>query len=935
MPFDPSQISENLVFDGAVGLATAGVLAVVFASATAWLLWRDRRGLGTRWAIAFWVLRMAAVGAVLWMLVGPMRETIDRSTKPLSIAILADGSQSMEVVDPPDPVDSLRWSLASASDTERSALTLCDRASVAVGAAWLECQKAKRLLAEHRPLRQIENASKAMQTALGRVARHCQEIASQDSRQAEFAERVSRIDTLLQGPVAASFEALQLALQDQGESVVGDIAASLESLNNSLLGLRRRIDSLTRDLVAHEVNDRTNRTWEADNLTRAEKTTRALDALERRVLNKLSDKVRIRRFRFDQRLTPVTAGDGWGEAPLGLDAKSSANLPVTNLAAVLQQLAKDRTAESTCLALVLSDGRHNDPSGPAPQDVASELADLPVYIIPVGSSATVRDIRLHRVEAPSAVVEKDSAVIDAIVTAFDCDGLSTEIVLRHDGQEIDRQSLQFEGERIDRRVQFHIKADQVGWQDYELEVQPLDDEANVANNVAPLSLEVVQDKFRILLADGVSRWEYRYLQQLFRRDKHIEFDELLFYPRLRGTGDMAANPRFPEKVEDWAQYDVIILGDVDARQFSKASQRSLSEYVRQGGGHLIVIAGRDHMPRGYAKQPLGELLPVERVRGQILPGDYSLTLTTEGQLHSALMIEDTTQASEESWRTIYHRHPIQRLSNYCRPKPTARTLIQAIPIEKSAVVLEEADQDVKAFLCWHRVGAGRVVYFAAPQTYLLRFRRGDRLHHRFWGQMLRWITAASAGSGSDLVRFTTNHTRYERNEPIEVTVWLKDQTGRPLADQTVHAEAKTLNATVATILLEPDSEVAGRYSGAFEGLSPGAYEVVIGGPAVEQLAPAEGETGPIRSMVTVESSDNIEMLDTRCNRVLLEQVTEMTGGQMVPPTAMDEVLKLVSLSPETSETVVRAPLWNRWSNLWIVLGCLFVEWIVRKRKGLV
>jgi len=88
-------------------------------------------------------------------------------------------------------------------------------------------------------------------------------------------------------------------------------------------------------------------------------------------------------------------------------------------------------------------------------------------------------------------------------------------------------------------------------------------------------------------------------------------------------------------------------------------------------------------------------------------------------------------------------------------------------------------------------------------------------------------------------------------------------------------------------------------------------------------------------MVTIESSDNIEMLDTRCNRPLLEQIAKMTGGQVVPPTAIDEVLKLASLSPEVTETVHRTPLWNRWKNLWIVLGCLSVEWIVRKRKGLV
>ena len=936
MPVEQLQSMESLVFDGAVSPATAVALAWAFAAATAWLSWRDRGELGTPWAVAFWMLRMTAVGVALWMLAGPTRETIHRSTTPQSIAIFADDSQSMEVVDPLQPADALRWALASASDAELSTVTLGDRADAAVGAAWLKCQQAKRQLAAHQPLRQITRSVEAVRVALDRTARYCQAIASQgDPLQGDFTERVERVDTLLRGPAADALDALESTCQSTGESVVGDLTTLLETLSDQLLGVRRRIKSLTRDLVARQTSDLAGRAGEADGLSRREKTTRMLDALERSALADLSEKVRVRRFHFDRRLTPVAAGGAWEQSLSKPETSQPDDQAATNLTAVLQELARDRAAEKTRVAVILTDGRHNDPRVPAPQDVASELADLPVYLVPVGSSQTVRDLRLLRVEAPSAVVEKDTIVIEAIVTAQDCDGLATDIVLRHEGQEIDRQSLQFEGQWIDRRVQFQIEAARLGWQEYELEVEPLEDEASVANNAASISLEVIKDKFRILLADGISRWEFRYLEQLFRRDKHVEFDELLFHPRLRGTGDLAANPRFPEQADDWARYDVVILGDVDPRQLSAASQRSLDEYVRRRGGHLIVIAGRDYMPRGYDQQPLGELLPVERVEGNMWPGGYTLALTVEGQLHRALMIEDSARASEAAWRTIYQRNPVQGLSRYCRPKPTARTLIQAVPAESSVAIDTGAGQEVQqAFLCWQRVGAGRVVYLAAPRTYQLRFRRGDRLHHRFWGQMLRWITAASVGSGSERVRLSTDRTRYKPNEPVEVTVWLKDQTGRPLADQTVHAEARTLKETVATILLEPDAEIAGRYANIFAGLSAGVYEIVIGGPAVEKLAPAEGENRPVRTLVTVEASDQIEMLDTRGNRSLLEQIAETTGGQVVPPTAVAEVLELNSLAPEVTETVVRTPLWNRWTNLWIVLGCLFVEWIVRKQKGL-
>ena len=104
---------------------------------------------------------------------------------------------------------------------------------------------------------------------------------------------------------------------------------------------------------------------------------------------------------------------------------------------------------------------------------------------------------------------------------------------------------------------------------------------------------------------------------------------------------------------------------------------------------------------------------------------------------------------------------------------------------------------------------------------------------------------------------------------------------------------------------------------------------------IRSLMATEENLGQVRTLITVEASDNLEMLDTSANHTLLQQVAKITGGQVLPPTAMSEVIELASLTPEVTETVRRKPLWNRWANLWIVFGCLAVEWTVRKYKGLV
>jgi hypothetical protein len=84
----------------------------------------------------------------------------------------------------------------------------------------------------------------------------------------------------------------------------------------------------------------------------------------------------------------------------------------------------------------------------------------------------------------------------------------------------------------------------------------------------------------------------------------------------------------------------------------------------------------------------------------------------------------------------------------------------------------------------------------------------------------------------------------------------------------------------------------------------------------------------------VQANASPELVDTRSDRALAQQIADVTGGQMAPPTAVEEILELTDLEPIVSERVERRPLWVQWKYLWIVFACLQVEWVIRKWKGL-
>ena len=274
----------------------------------------------------------------------------------------------------------------------------------------------------------------------------------------------------------------------------------------------------------------------------------------------------------------------------------------------------------------------------------------------------------------------------------------------------------------------------------------------------------------------------------------------------------------------------------------------------------------------------------------------------------------------------------------CRCRPCGN-LIAAVPRGPETQV-----QDSSAtFLCWQPVGRGRIVYLSGPDTYRLRFLRGDSLHYRFWGQLMRWAIASDLAAGNQLVRIRTSQTRYETDQSIDVEVELLDAEGGAVIASGDAKDELFLRLSsgegASEIPLAAEEERAGHYRAEIRSLPAGVYQVQPAGTLVESLLPIEDSdatavAGPALATFTVQADLPMELVDTRCNRVLAGQVSGLTGGQVLPPTAVAEILELTNLDPVITYSVQRQPLWLRWKYLWFVFGLLQTEWIIRKWRGL-
>lgn len=938
MPHDPAKAVETLerfAFEGPLSPFWVVLLGLVLAVLFTTTLWFERRLTRKSLVPVFWCLRAVVLAIAIWMLLEPTRIKIERRSTPKSIAIVADVSDSMQAVDPPDEQEDVRWRAAGGWQEHNSLIALGDRTVAAMAAARGEFQQAVAILERGGRTPLLAAALDATRRALERAAANYQAMPRLLGQSpGDLRPQIEALSRALTDSLLPAVEALAArTAHPSALTPVAAPAADVGSVASELESVARRARGIAGALAARPAEaPRPSGDSSLKTKSRLDKVAALLEFAEGSWIRQLEPQVRVRRYAFDNVATAL-AGTTWGDVFSGRgsqsDAADRAARSSTNLSALLERIGRDAGGEMIETVIVLTDGRHNDPLGRDPREAAASLGKLPIYFVPIGSSKALRDVILHHVNAPQAVAKNDSIVIDAIVSTYDCQGEELEVELSTPEGVVERQRLAPTSDRSDHRVSFTTPAAELGRHDYVLKVRPVTEEATNDNNSESFTVDVVDDEITVLLADNLPRWEFRYLSNLFLRDEHIKCDQLIFNPQLAASGNLQAQLDFPTDVDGWSRYRVIILGDLVPTQLSEASQRSLKQYLTQRGGALILIAGREGMPQAFAGSPLAELLPVEQTgAAPDAAQGYALLPTPEGQSSVAVQVAGDFAASERVWRDVYHSLPVYDLSEYCQPKRTSHSLIGAVPRTQAGTASD------RSFLCWQTVGRGRVVFLAAPVSYQLRLRSGDRYHHAFWGQLVRWSIAPDLAPGSKTVRISTDKKRYDFNEPVAVTMQLFTAAGEPVRNAQVRAAAQREDRTVGSVDLTEDETIPGRYHGRFEHLEPGQVQIQAVGQAVADLLAEEKFTAAVTAPVVIAPLLLGEMRDTRSNRPLLEQIAELTGGQVIAPTVVDEVVRWAPLSPHIDETTSRRPLWDSWLCLCLICGCLIAEWIIRKRVGL-
>ena len=570
--------------------------------------------------------------------------------------------------------------------------------------------------------------------------------------------------------------------------------------------------------------------------------------------------------------------------------------------------------------VILSDGDWNVGKSPVEAAAKYRMKGVPVFAVAVGSKVPLPDLELASMDAPTFGIAGKPIRIPFSVSSTLGQDRDIRVTLNVNENATATQVL-----RVPAMSQ---STSSITWTppatgDYKLTMKVPKDakELLVDNNAISAPIAIRQERLEVLVIESYPRWEYRYLRNALERDPGVKVSCLLFHPELPKVGGGRGYIKTFPTASELSRFDVVFVGDVGIgpKQLSEQQAQELRQLVSAQAAGLVFLPGRYGFQETLNISALADLLPVvvDPARttgvGSSAPGHFALTSTGQRSLFTKLA--ETDQANADIWRTLPGFHWYAAVK---RATPGSEVL---------AVHSQEATEAGRVpLLVTKTYGTGKVLFMGTDSAWKWREGVEDRYHYRFWGQVARWMAYQRQMADGQSMRLFYSPDRPRVDDVVSLNANVLSATGGPLNEGTVVVQAISPSGKTQTVRLQSGEEDAwGLFTGSLTATEPGNYRLVA----------TCAETGAsVQAELSVQGL-NRERQGKLARFDVLEEITSMTNGRLVPVSDVQSLLDDLAVLPDPEPTMHRTRIWSHpaWCAALIVLMGVF--WTGRKIIGAV
>lgn len=646
----------------------------------------------------------------------------------------------------------------------------------------------------------------------------------------------------------------------------------------------------------------------------------------------------------------------------------------TEIGTALSQLLGQFRGENLSAVVILSDGCNN--AGTVPSSAADLAREqrVPIYVMGIGNPKHPKDIYVANLLVNDTLLVDDAADFVADIQAWGYDNEDADIQLfeRPEGgefKEVARQTVKLlpEGKRLPVRLEY--TPHEPGEKMYKVEIKVRPDEARTDNNSESTAVTVVEGKLRVLYVASEPIWEYRVLSRALIQDKMIHtacwlqsadpqftqdgdesIDKLpddasaLVRREKAETADPKAAPAADvdpkKKKKEYTGFDVVMLSGLDPADVSEKFTQAVLSFVRDHGGGLLFMAGQKNTPHSLINSRAADLLaslPVDiedkydtsNFGKRLFNEEFHLRLTPEGAAMRLTQVGQTPKESSELWEKnlpgFYWYYPVKRA------KPGAVVIAAHDRDKDLATRMRGKDARPMPVIASHFFGKGRVMFVGIDSTWRWRKDVGDKYFYKFWSQSLHYLGKGSLLKKLGGVTISTDKPEYVVGETTTIRAKVIEEASlEPSSKESFTAviEKSAQGAKAETLKLTATDE-RGWYEGTWKTRETGTHHIWL------QMDGRKPEEKPGLHRFDVELPAR-EKGDVKMDeKVLVSLVTP--GGMLFRPADLARFEDIpASIKPAGETRIIQRTqtIWDSAAFLTLLILLLGIEWILRKKKGL-
>ena len=592
--------------------------------------------------------------------------------------------------------------------------------------------------------------------------------------------------------------------------------------------------------------------------------------------------------------------------------------PFTNIFRAVHDVEAELRSVPLAAMVLVTDGCRN--SGGSTRDAARLLQarGVPLYVLGLGNPHPPRDLEVVEVSAPRQVRRDSEVEVDVTVKHTGVDKpfdvvlkRGDEVLLTHRVMPAPQSDLQ--------RVRLMFTPDYEGTSTYRVEIPGGEAEKIKANNVRDFVLEIKDDRLPVLYIEGSPRLEYRFLRRALFRDKNFRLVGMLrlapdrFY--IQGANDSESYLRkgFPDTAARLAAFQAIILGDIEAGVFTPKQMGLLEDFVKRRGGGLLMLGGVNSFGLGgYAKTPVGDMLPV-----MVSPADpaysderFVARAVAENLQHPVMRLALDPEENKVLWNNT---PPLIGITPLAGVKPGA------------ALLLEKPDTH-SPVLAVQNYGEGRVAGFTSGGSWYWRVSKpaSDEFHERFWKQLIRWLVVGA----KEQLSIGTDAEIYARRDPVTIRATVLGKDMQPLDDATVVAAVVDPAGNIQQIPMDWILSQEGVYQCRFVPDVEGQFQI--------RVSVKSWETPPAAGSFMV-AQPYAEFANAGLKQEVLEEMASIAQGKYYDLSGAsqmaDDIAEGIRASTLLASVPEDKPLWNMPALFVLLVSIAGTEWLIRRKNG--